>query len=102
MACSGDGMMKSGKTMVGNDCELGVEKMQSQIADFKRRICLWIGGAVCFSVLCMLGMIVYYELKLRDLTGSLYLIDEEAGRKLIHLLFQKGVHTEGQIGRAHV
>jgi signal transduction histidine kinase len=62
---------------------------QLEIEKYKRSFTIKISGILAVSILCIVGVVIYFELKLNALVGAVYLQDADAADTVTYVLFRK-------------
>lgn len=69
-------------------------QVERQVYLLKRKIGFYVGGVVCLSILCIVTVVLYYELKIRSMVGAVYGNDADAGRMIFDELFRNHISRD--------
>lgn len=67
-------------------------QIEQQVSSLKRKISVYVGGVVSLSILCIVTIVIYYELKMRSIAGAVYGVDVDAGRMIFDELFRNHIN----------
>lgn len=77
------------------------DTIEEQISRYKRKTAVLFTGIFMIMFFCMIGIFLYYELKIRSVTGGLYLVNENAASSLLDVLFRERIGTNNLIAAEH-
>jgi signal transduction histidine kinase len=77
-----------GMMQLDNESVNDLDQMEKEFRDFKRKVLIGNRIFLLISAVYILGVMIYYELQLRAVVGSIYIHNPETSKSMIYSLFQ--------------